>query len=103
MYHNEVSDLCAGTIKQHPKKKRWKQKTKAVLPVFVQKFSLTINDMYEHIISLMVQDVRAISSLRHNNVDLSEDVIPSEMMKVCINTLTSQHLTPEQRALGYFT
>ena len=25
------------------------------------------------------------------------------MIKVCINTLTSQHVTPEKQALGYFT
>ena len=51
--------------------------------------------MYEHVMSLLVEDARAIASLRHHDIDLSEDTIPSEMMKICINILTSQHETPE--------
>ena len=70
---------------------------------FIQKFAPTANDMYEHIMSLLVEDVRAIAALCHNDVDLSEDAIPSERIKVCINTLTSQHVIPEEQVLGYFT
>ena len=59
--------------------------------------------MYEHIRSLLVEDTRAISSLCYNDVDLFEDEIPSAMIKMCINTLNSQHITHEEQALGYFT
>ena len=34
---------------------------------------------------------------------MSEDAIPTEMIKVCINTLNSDFMTPEEQALGYFT
>ena len=34
---------------------------------------------------------------------MSEDAIPSEMIKVCINTLNLDFMTPEEQALGYFT
>ena len=70
---------------------------------FIQKFAPTTDGIYEHIMSLLVEDVRVIASLHHNDVDLSEDVIPSEMIKVCINTLNFQHVTPGEQALGYFT
>ena len=59
--------------------------------------------MYEHIMSLSDEDVRAIASLCHHDVDLMKEAIPSEMIKMCIDTLTSQHVTPEEQALGYLT
>ena len=34
---------------------------------------------------------------------MSEDAIPTEIIKVCINTLNSDFMTPEEQALGYFT
>ena len=102
-YHNEVRVLCVGTIKWYPKKKQWKQKMKAAVTDFIQKFSCTTKDMYEHIMSLLVEDVRATASLRHNDVDLSEVVIESEMIKVFIDTLASQYITPSEQVLGYFT
>ena len=34
---------------------------------------------------------------------MSEDAIPTEMIKVCINTLNSDFMTPEEQSLGYFT
>ena len=34
---------------------------------------------------------------------MSEDGIPTEMIKVIINTLGSDAITPEEQQLGYFT
>ena len=48
-------------------------------------------------------DIRAIASIRFTDMDMTEDAIPSEMIKVCINTLNSDHMTPEEQSLGYFT
>ena len=42
-------------------------------------------------------------SIRFTDMDMSEDSIPSEMIKVCINTLNSNHMTPKEQSLGYFT
>ena len=99
---NEVRNVCAGIVKWHPKKKRWKLNTKGDVTKFIQKFTTTTNDIYEHIMSLWVEDIRAIASLNQNDADLSKDTIPSEMIKVCINTLTSQHVTPKEKSLGHF-
>ena len=52
--------------------------------------------------SLSIEDIRASDTLRHDDVDQSEEATPSEMIKICINTLHSDHMTHEQ-ALGYFT
>ena len=53
--------------------------------------------------SLTFEDIRAIASLRNEDVDMSKESISSEMIKVCINTLNSKHLTKEEQDLGYFT
>ena len=34
---------------------------------------------------------------------MSEEEIPTGMIKLCINTLNSDVVTPEEEALGYFT
>ena len=34
---------------------------------------------------------------------MSFEAIPTEMIQLCINTLTSDAVTPEEEALGYFT
>ena len=59
--------------------------------------------MEEHIMSLSVEDIRAITSIRHEDVDISTTAISSEMIQLCINTLNSDHMTKEEQALGYFT
>ena len=63
-------------------------------------------DDRDHVLSLSVADIRAIASIRHfddEDVDLSEEAISSEMIKLCINTLQSDHTTPEEQALGFYT
>ena len=52
---------------------------------------------------LSVEDIRAIASIRFTDRNMSEDVIPSEMIKVCINTLNSNFMMSEEQSLGYFT
>ena len=69
----------------------------------MQKYAPTEADSEEHVPTLSVEDIRAIASIRFTDRDMSEDAIPSEMIKVCINTLNSDFMTPEEQALGYFT
>ena len=57
----------------------------------------------QHVMSLSVEDIRAISSIRHEEVDMSPEAISSEMIQLCINTLNSDHMTKEEQALQYFT
>jgi hypothetical protein len=61
------------------------------------------SDYTEQVTSLDIELIRAIASLRHTNVDMSEDAIPNEMIKIVINTLNSDSITPEEQALGHFT
>ena len=60
-------------------------------------------EMEEHVMSLSVEDIRAIASIRHKDMDMSTTAISSEMIQLCINTLNSDHMTKEEQALGYFT
>ena len=53
--------------------------------------------------SLSIEDIRYIVSLKNEDVDMSEEAISSGMIKDCINTLNSEHMTEEEQALGYFT
>ena len=69
----------------------------------MQKYAPTEADSDKHVPSLSVNDIRAISSVRFTDMDMTEDAIPSEMIKVYINTLDSDHMTPEEQSLGYLT
>ena len=72
--------LCVEKLKH-----KWKQNSTDAFTHFIKKFAPNTADLYAPIFSLLVEDVRVISSLRYHDVDLSEEAIPSEMIKVCIN------------------
>ena len=59
-------------------------------------------ELEEHVMSLSIEDIRAIASVRHG-IDMSELAILSEMIQLCINTLNSDHMTKEEQTLEYFT
>ena len=40
---------------------------------------------------------------KNTDLDMSEEAIPTEMIKLCINTITLDEVTLEEEALGYFT
>ena len=101
-YHNEVRDLQAGVVKRHPKRKRWKKKTSKMLTNSIKKFAPTDMELEEHVMSLSIEDIRAIATVRHR-IDMSESAISSEMIQLCFNTLNSDHMTKEEQALSYFT
>jgi len=67
----------------------------------------TENDFEEHEHTLSIDNIRAIAALKpsrkYNNLDMSPEAISTEMIQLCINTLTSDSVTPEEQALGYFT
>ena len=39
----------------------------------------------------------------YEGLDMSKEGISTKMIKLCINTLISDTMTPEEEALGYFT
>ena len=67
----------------------------------------TENDFEEHKHTLSIDDIRAIAALKpsrkYSNLDMSPEAISTEMIQLCINTLTSDAVTPEEQVLGYFT
>ena len=52
-------------------------------------------ELEEHVMSLSIEDIRAIASVRHG-IDVSESVISSEIIQLCIKTLNSDHMTKEE-------
>lgn len=69
----------------------------------MQKYAPAEVDFDEYTPSLSVEDICFIASIWNDNIDMSEDTIPSKIIKICINTLNSDHMTPEQESLGHFT
>ena len=59
-------------------------------------------ELEEHDMSLSIEDIRAIASIRPG-IDMSESAISSEVIQLCINTLNSDHMTKEEQAFEYFT
>ena len=109
MWHNEVKQYHHSTVKRLPKKKRYKKRREIAATNFIKKYApseMDSNDFEDHVMSLSIADIRAIASIRHyddEDVDLSEEAIPAEMIKLCINTLNSDHITPEEQSLGFYT
>ena len=104
MYHNEVKEYSKGWTL--PKNKRWKRKRNAMITNHVNKFAPTerhCNDVEGYIATLSLEDIRNIASVRNQDLDLSDEALPDELIRVCINTLSSGLMTPEEEAMGYFT
>ena len=60
-------------LKDNLRKKRWKRKTKDAVTNFIQNFASTTNTIYKHITLLSIEDVTAIASVCHDDIDLSEE------------------------------
>ena len=59
-------------------------------------------DYEEHVMKLDFEAIRAITEL-NSGLDCSENEVPSEMLRMVLNTLNSSMMTPEEEALGHFT
>ena len=53
-------------------------------------------ELEEYVMSLTIEGIRVIASVRHKDIDMLEEAISSEMIKVCINTLNSEHMIKEE-------
>ena len=76
--------------------------------LYLVKLAPTPIDYDEHEHVLNIENLQVIASLRRTwkekeDVDMSEDTIPTEMIKLIINTLGSDAITPEEQQLRYFT
>ena len=109
MWHNEMKEYQHSTVKRLPKKKRYKKRREIAATNFIRKYApseMDSNSFEDHVMSLSIADIRAIASIRHyddDDVDLTEEEMPAEVIKLCINTLNSDHITPEEQSLGFYT
>ena len=69
----------------------------------MDKYAPTEADSDEHTPSLSIENIRAITTIQYTDLYISEDDISSEMIKVCFNILNSDHMTPEEQSLEYFS
>ena len=84
MYHNEVKEYSKGWTL--PKHKRWKRKRNQVITNYIHKLAPTERDYDTFTHTLSPQDIRNIASVCRLDLDLTEDEIPDELIRVCINT-----------------
>ena len=54
--------------------------------------------MHEHVMSLTGEDIRVISTLYNDDINMSEEAISSEITMLCINTLNLEDMTPEAQS-----
>ena len=59
-------------------------------------------DYEDHMKTLYLNTVRAVSTLT-TGMDCAEEMVPNKMIRMAINTISSDHMTPEEEALGFFT
>ena len=98
-YHNEVRDQQARSLK---KSKLWKKPKSIKVHHLNSKYAPHESDYIEHVMTLTVENIRSIASLRYN-CDFSPELVPIEMIQIAINTLQSDSITPEEAAIGHFT
>ena len=67
---------------------------------FIPNFAHLELEVDEHIRFLTIEDIGAVISLRNEDVDMSEEDISSEMIKIFINYLYLEHMTKENQALA---
>ena len=72
------------------------------LQALMAKYAPTDNDYDEHVVKMDIEMIRDIAAL-NTGMDCSEDRVSNEMIRMSINTLSSDAITPEEAALGTFT
>ena len=75
---------------------------------YLEKLEPTQKDYEEHKHVLTIDNIRAIASLQQTwkekeDIDMSKDEIPTKIVKLIINTLGFDEITPGEQQLGYCT
>ena len=97
-FHNEVKEHQNHTV---PMKQRWNRRKQIVLQSLISKLAPDELDYEEHVMKLDFEAIRAITEL-NSGLDCSENEVPSELLRMVVNTLDSNMMTPEEESLGYF-
>ena len=98
-FHNKVKEHQNHTV---PMKQRWNHQKQIVLQSLISKLAPDELDYKEHVMKLDFEAIRAITEL-YSGLDCSENKVPSEMLRMVVNTLNSNMMTPKVEALGHFT
>ena len=98
-YHNEVRDQRKRTLL---KRRQWNKPKSAKIHHLHSKYAPKESDYEEHVMTLTVENIRSIASLRYNQ-EISTKDVPIEMIQIAINPLQSDSITPEEVALGHLT
>ena len=68
--------------------------------------AISSNDEYNdtnNIPNISIADLRDIATIRHPDLDFSEESIPTKVVELAINAIRSDATTPEELSLGRFT
>ena len=84
------------------KKEQWKEPKSAKIHRLHSKYAPHESDYVEHVMTLIVANIRSIASLRYN-LDIATKDIPIEMIQIAIHTLQSDSITPKEGVIGHFT
>ena len=106
LYHSEVQELPKKWTLHKKQRYKKKRKDKQVETHFLNKLATTeVNQSKycDHIATLSIDDIKSIAAIRDPHVEFDENIVPTEMIQLCINTLTSDKISSEEEALGYFT
>ena len=98
-YHNEVRDQRKRTLS---KRRQWRKPKSAKIHHLHSKYAPKESDYVEHVMTLTVENIRSITSLRYD-LDMSTKDVPIEIIQIAIHTLQSDSITPEEAAIGHFT
>ena len=74
--------------------------------MFIARVAPREDDFEEHKHTLSIDNIWAIAIIKpsrsHGQLDMFPEAIFTEMIQLCINTLTYDAITPEKEAIGYF-
>ena len=98
-YHNKVRDQQKRSL---PKRRQWRITKSVKIHYLYSKYASKESDYIEHIMTLTVETIWSITSLRFN-VDISTKDVPIKMVQIAINTLQSDSITPEETTIVHFT
>ena len=100
MYQNEVKEYNKGWTL--PKRKCCRRRKNDCISLYENQLTSNEEDYAEYMTPISLVDIRIFAPIHDPYLELCKSTIPTELIKVCINTLTFNATTPEEQALGYF-
>ena len=83
------------------KRRQWRKFKSVKIHHLHSKYAPKEFNYVEYVMTLTVENIWYITSLRYN-LDISTEDVPIEMIQVAINTLQPDFITPEEATIGHF-